>query len=98
MVSSFLSKPIHSVALFSYTHFKVLYEKISFDRNDDMYLCGIRTGGFCSHGYIKKNEDSFFLVIGTKTCGYFLQNNVGKNCCLYELRRRRVFDSCFINK
>ena len=29
------------------------------------------------HGYIKKIEDSFFLVIGTKTCGYFLQNAMG---------------------
>lgn len=28
-------------------------------------------------GYIKKIEDSFFLVIGTKTCGYFLQNAMG---------------------
>jgi len=28
-------------------------------------------------GYIKKIEDSFFLVIGTKTCGYFLQNALG---------------------
>jgi len=30
-----------------------------------------------SRGYIKKIEDSFFLVIGTKTCGYFLQNAMG---------------------
>jgi len=29
------------------------------------------------HGFIKKIEDSFFLVIGTKTCGYFLQNALG---------------------
>jgi len=28
-------------------------------------------------GYTKKIEDSFFLVIGTKTCGYFLQNAMG---------------------
>ena len=28
-------------------------------------------------GYIKKIEDSFFLVVGTKTCGYFLQNALG---------------------
>ena len=28
-------------------------------------------------GFTKKIEDSFFLVIGTKTCGYFLQNAMG---------------------
>ena len=25
----------------------------------------------------QKIEDSFFLVVGTKTCGYFLQNALG---------------------
>nr|YP_011005533.1 Light-independent protochlorophyllide reductase subunit N [Choristocarpus tenellus]WAM62396.1 Light-independent protochlorophyllide reductase subunit N [Choristocarpus tenellus] len=29
------------------------------------------------HGYIKKLKIVFFLVIGTKTCGYFLQNALG---------------------
>lgn len=31
----------------------------------------------CVSWLYQKVEDSFFLVIGTKTCGYFLQNSLG---------------------
>jgi light-independent protochlorophyllide reductase subunit N len=31
----------------------------------------------CVSWLYQKIEDSFFLVIGTKTCGYFLQNALG---------------------
>mmetsp|Transcript_15411 Transcript_15411/g.26472 ORF Transcript_15411/g.26472 Transcript_15411/m.26472 type:complete len:184 (+) Transcript_15411:914-1465(+) len=31
----------------------------------------------CVAWLYQKIEDSFFLVIGTKTCGYFLQNSMG---------------------
>ena len=31
----------------------------------------------CVAWLYQKIEDSFFLVIGTKTCGYFLQNALG---------------------
>jgi light-independent protochlorophyllide reductase subunit N len=31
----------------------------------------------CVAWLYQKIEDSFFLVIGTKTCGYFLQNAMG---------------------
>ena len=31
----------------------------------------------CVSWLYQKIEDSFFLVIGTKTCGYFLQNAMG---------------------
>jgi light-independent protochlorophyllide reductase subunit N len=31
----------------------------------------------CVSWLYQKIEDSFFLVVGTKTCGYFLQNALG---------------------
>ena len=31
----------------------------------------------CVAWLYQKIEDSFFLVVGTKTCGYFLQNALG---------------------
>ena len=35
----------------------------------------------CVSWLYQKIEDSFFLVIGTKTCGYFLQNAMGVMIC-----------------
>nr|YP_011007623.1 Light-independent protochlorophyllide reductase subunit N [Syringoderma abyssicola]WAM65052.1 Light-independent protochlorophyllide reductase subunit N [Syringoderma abyssicola] len=52
-----------------------LQEKINFDCETGNYhtFCPIS----CVAWLYQKIEDSFFLVIGTKTCGYFLQNALG---------------------
>ena len=50
-------------------------EKLAFDCETGNYhtFCPIS----CVAWLYQKIEDSFFLVIGTKTCGYFLQNALG---------------------
>lgn len=50
-------------------------EKLSFECETGNYhtFCPIS----CVAWLYQKIEDSFFLVIGTKTCGYFLQNALG---------------------
>lgn len=50
-------------------------EKLTFDCETGNYhtFCPIS----CVAWLYQKIEDSFFLVIGTKTCGYFLQNALG---------------------
>ena len=50
-------------------------EKLIFDCETGNYhtFCPIS----CVSWLYQKIEDSFFLVIGTKTCGYFLQNALG---------------------
>nr|YP_009692060.1 protochlorophyllide reductase subunit N [Microrhizoidea pickettheapsiorum]QEG77681.1 protochlorophyllide reductase subunit N [Microrhizoidea pickettheapsiorum] len=50
-------------------------EKLNFDCETGNYhtFCPIS----CVSWLYQKIEDSFFLVIGTKTCGYFLQNALG---------------------
>jgi light-independent protochlorophyllide reductase subunit N len=50
-------------------------ESINFDCETGNYhtFCPIS----CVSWLYQKIEDSFFLVIGTKTCGYFLQNAMG---------------------
>jgi light-independent protochlorophyllide reductase subunit N len=50
-------------------------EKINFECETGNYhtFCPIS----CVAWLYQKIEDSFFLVIGTKTCGYFLQNALG---------------------
>nr|YP_009330563.1 ChlN [Coccophora langsdorfii]ANS72335.1 ChlN [Coccophora langsdorfii] len=52
-----------------------LKEKLNFDCETGNYhtFCPIS----CVAWLYQKIEDSFFLVIGTKTCGYFLQNALG---------------------
>nr|ALO20880.1 ChlN subunit of protochlorophyllide reductase [Chlamydomonas nivalis] len=52
--------------------------------NDDSLTFECETGNYhtfcpisCVAWLYQKIEDSFFLVIGTKTCGYFLQNALG---------------------
>jgi len=54
---------------------KNLKEKINFECETGNYhtFCPIS----CVAWLYQKIEDSFFLVIGTKTCGYFLQNALG---------------------
>lgn len=51
---------------------------------DDQLVFECETGNYhtfcpisCVSWLYQKIEDSFFLVIGTKTCGYFLQNAMG---------------------
>jgi light-independent protochlorophyllide reductase subunit N len=53
----------------------VLKEKLTFECETGNYhtFCPIS----CVSWLYQKIEDSFFLVIGTKTCGYFLQNALG---------------------
>jgi light-independent protochlorophyllide reductase subunit N len=53
----------------------LLNPKISFECETGNYhtFCPIS----CVAWLYQKIEDSFFLVIGTKTCGYFLQNALG---------------------
>jgi light-independent protochlorophyllide reductase subunit N len=50
-------------------------EKLTFECETGNYhtFCPIS----CVAWLYQKIEDSFFLVIGTKTCGYFLQNALG---------------------
>jgi light-independent protochlorophyllide reductase N subunit len=50
-------------------------DKLTFDCETGNYhtFCPIS----CVSWLYQKIEDSFFLVIGTKTCGYFLQNALG---------------------
>jgi light-independent protochlorophyllide reductase subunit N len=50
-------------------------EKLTFECETGNYhtFCPIS----CVSWLYQKIEDSFFLVIGTKTCGYFLQNALG---------------------
>jgi light-independent protochlorophyllide reductase subunit N len=52
--------------------------------NNDKLIFECETGNYhtfcpisCVSWLYQKIEDSFFLVIGTKTCGYFLQNALG---------------------
>ena len=54
---------------------EILEEKIDFVCETGNYhtFCPIS----CVAWLYQKIEDSFFLVIGTKTCGYFLQNALG---------------------
>lgn len=54
---------------------KNLKEQINFECETGNYhtFCPIS----CVAWLYQKIEDSFFLVIGTKTCGYFLQNALG---------------------
>jgi light-independent protochlorophyllide reductase subunit N len=53
----------------------VKQEKLTFECETGNYhtFCPIS----CVSWLYQKIEDSFFLVIGTKTCGYFLQNALG---------------------
>jgi light-independent protochlorophyllide reductase subunit N len=53
----------------------IIQSKISFECETGNYhtFCPIS----CVAWLYQKIEDSFFLVIGTKTCGYFLQNALG---------------------
>jgi light-independent protochlorophyllide reductase subunit N len=53
-------------------------------RQEDKLVFECETGNYhtfcpisCVSWLYQKIEDSFFLVIGTKTCGYFLQNALG---------------------
>ena len=57
---------------------------ISRTSNSDTLTFECETGNYhtfcpisCVAWLYQKIEDSFFLVIGTKTCGYFLQNALG---------------------
>jgi light-independent protochlorophyllide reductase subunit N len=54
---------------------RTVNDKISFECETGNYhtFCPIS----CVAWLYQKIEDSFFLVIGTKTCGYFLQNALG---------------------
>lgn len=54
---------------------QVLKENVTFECETGNYhtFCPIS----CVAWLYQKIEDSFFLVIGTKTCGYFLQNAMG---------------------
>lgn len=63
------------MAIIKPTNTKDLNEKISFECETGNYhtFCPIS----CVAWLYQKIEDSFFLVIGTKTCGYFLQNALG---------------------
>lgn len=63
------------MALISYNKNEQLEEKINFECETGNYhtFCPIS----CVAWLYQKIEDSFFLVIGTKTCGYFLQNALG---------------------
>jgi len=56
-------------------HMKETSEKLVFECETGNYhtFCPIS----CVSWLYQKIEDSFFLVIGTKTCGYFLQNAMG---------------------
>ncbi len=57
------------------TNFLKDKEKLTFECETGNYhtFCPIS----CVSWLYQKIEDSFFLVIGTKTCGYFLQNALG---------------------
>lgn len=57
------------------TNFLGEKEKLTFECETGNYhtFCPIS----CVSWLYQKIEDSFFLVIGTKTCGYFLQNALG---------------------
>nr|WNK75871.1 photochlorophyllide reductase subunit N [Scenedesmaceae sp. YH-2023b] len=57
------------------TYFLGEKEKLTFECETGNYhtFCPIS----CVSWLYQKIEDSFFLVIGTKTCGYFLQNALG---------------------
>ena len=57
------------------THPNTINEPLSFECETGNYhtFCPIS----CVSWLYQKIEDSFFLVIGTKTCGYFLQNALG---------------------
>jgi light-independent protochlorophyllide reductase subunit N len=61
-----------------------LTEKTSVSSNKESLVFDCETGNYhtfcpisCVAWLYQKIEDSFFLVIGTKTCGYFLQNALG---------------------
>nr|UZA61409.1 protochlorophyllide reductase subunit N [Chlorogonium euchlorum] len=60
------------------------YEGTTKLSNSDKLVFECETGNYhtfcpisCVSWLYQKIEDSFFLVIGTKTCGYFLQNALG---------------------
>nr|QBX98380.1 ChlN subunit of protochlorophyllide reductase [Chloropicon sp. RCC4434] len=57
------------------THPNTINKPLSFECETGNYhtFCPIS----CVSWLYQKIEDSFFLVIGTKTCGYFLQNALG---------------------
>jgi light-independent protochlorophyllide reductase subunit N len=57
------------------TKIQIYTEKLNFECETGNYhtFCPIS----CVAWLYQKIEDSFFLVIGTKTCGYFLQNALG---------------------
>ena len=54
---------------------EILSETLTFECETGNYhtFCPIS----CVSWLYQKIEDSFFLVVGTKTCGYFLQNALG---------------------
>jgi len=60
------------------------FKKIMTTQTKDALVLECETGNYhtfcpisCVSWLYQKIEDSFFLVIGTKTCGYFLQNALG---------------------
>src|SRR5690242_19940932 len=63
------------MAIIESTNKTAINKKISFECETGNYhtFCPIS----CVAWLYQKIEDSFFLVIGTKTCGYFLQNALG---------------------
>ena len=63
------------MAIIESTNKTAINNKISFECETGNYhtFCPIS----CVAWLYQKIEDSFFLVIGTKTCGYFLQNALG---------------------
>lgn len=63
------------MAIIEPTNKTAINKKISFECETGNYhtFCPIS----CVAWLYQKIEDSFFLVIGTKTCGYFLQNALG---------------------
>jgi light-independent protochlorophyllide reductase subunit N len=59
-------------------------ESVTSQKPDEKLVFDCETGNYhtfcpisCVSWLYQKIEDSFFLVIGTKTCGYFLQNALG---------------------
>jgi light-independent protochlorophyllide reductase subunit N len=63
---------------------KKLLKTMSSSKISDTLTFECETGNYhtfcpisCVAWLYQKIEDSFFLVVGTKTCGYFLQNALG---------------------
>lgn len=68
------------------THTKLMLDSqlMKSNQTDSQLVIECETGNYhtfcpisCVSWLYQKIEDSFFLVIGTKTCGYFLQNALG---------------------